>query len=300
MPEFKLPDNPLSNSDLEKSYWITTHKLLFKKIFIALLIALDLFLILSSSYNLINYYTVELKEYQQVMGNFALETIDFAGIKEANKPLKLIVEEVKILENGKNLGEDTYDLVAKIYNPNKQLKSSFSYKFYYGTTELAEHSNFILPEEVKYVADYGEIFEKKQKEARFLITSSGFKRISTHEIENPGKFVKNRINFITDNVKFNEIETQNDYYKITFDLINKTIYNYWEMGLTTLIYNNSELIGINYITLKQFKSGEAKPIDINWYKNLPASIKISTIPEIDVFDKDIYMDFQGNQTGLIP
>lgn len=297
MPQnsFQSPYHPLSDQELEKSYWFITHKIFIKRLGYSLFIGIDLILIVFSAYKMINYYSTESKEYSQAMQDFYIPAINHEATK-LNQPANLEIDDVKILNSGQTTDGKKYDLIAKIYNPNDNFRIDFAYQFIFNGNKLPERSSFILPKETKVITAYS--LAENPSTAKVMITKASMQRISAKEISNPPEFVKNHLNFSLKNAEIKSLNTPKDLYKVSFDLSNETIYNYWDINLTILLYNGAEIIGINEISLEKFLSGETRPVEINWYEFLPSNIKVSIIPEIDIFNPEVYMDFQGTQEGL--
>lgn len=300
MPDYKIPTSELSDKALERGYWILAHKIFLKRLGYSLFILFDLFLILFLAYKIINYYSTEATNYEEMLNEFYGDNLNYENVNTLIKPKDLQAGAVKILESGKKDKEKGYDLIAEIYNPNENFRIDFDYHFIAGEKTQEMQHGFILPKEKKIIAFFSSGIADKYQKTEAVLDNVKFKRISPKEIIDPVSFIAERINFPFSNLELQKIEAPEDLYKIKFDLENETVYNYWSVFLTILLYQDSQIIGADKISAGSFKSGETKTLEINWYSYLPPSLKISVIPEIDVFNKDSYMEFEGMQKGLTP
>lgn len=295
--EYKSPLNPITDKDLERGYWFVTHKIFLKRLGYSFFILFNIILVSYNAYKIINFYTVEAEKHEREMQELFTMQTDYEPINKTSKASSPKIGPVKILPSGKSVDKGTYDLISELYNPNEKFKLKFDYQFICNGQSLIPKHAYILPGQKKIIADFG-LNISGNSSAQIKIIDLKYERISAHEVADPVSFINDRMIFEIKNVKMDEIGAAKDIYKIKFDLENKSAYNYWEMGLITLLYKGSDIAGINYITLEKFRSGEEKEIEVTWYDYLPSTIKVSVIPEIDVFDETVYMEFEGKQKGL--
>lgn len=309
MSNYKPPTSDLSDKDLERGYWLVTHKIFLKRLGYSLFILFDLFIILSFAYKITNYYTTEAANYDRMLNEFYEDNLNYEDINTIIKGSDLQISPVKILASGKKDEKNGYDLIAEIYNPNEDFRIDFNYHFIAGEKRQEIQSGFVLPKEKKVLAFFStEIADlpaqagqaNKYQQAEIVLDNIKFKRISPKEIKDPASFIAERINLTFKNFEMQKIEAKEELYKIKFDLKNQTVYNYWDVNLTILLYQDSQIIGIDKISAGSFKSNETKSLEINWYSYIPSAVKISIIPDIDVFNEDSYMEFEGMQKGLTP
>ncbi|MFH0854448.1 MAG: hypothetical protein V1891_03070 [bacterium] len=300
MIEYNFPLNPISNKDLERGYWFVTHKIFLKRLGYSFFILFNILIISFNAYKIINFYTVEAEKHEREMQELFSMHIDYEPIHKSNQPSPPQIGQIKILSSGRKNDKGTYDLIAQIYNPNEKFKIEFDYQFICNSQSLILKHTYVLPGQKKIIADFGLNLLNHNNNAQVKIINLQYERISAHEIADPISFINDRLIFEIKNVEMNKIEEAKNVYKISYDFENKSAYNYWDLGLTTLLYKDSEIVGIDYIALEKFQSGEKKEIELTWYEYLPTTIKVSIIPEADVFDKNIYMKFEGKQKGLAP
>ncbi|MFH1192260.1 MAG: hypothetical protein V1655_02175 [bacterium] len=298
MPDYKLPTSELSDKDLERGYWFLTHKIFLKRLGYSLFIMFDLFLVLSFAYKITNYYSTEASDYEKMLNEFYDDNLNYENINAVIKGKDLQIGSVQIIPSGKKDEGNAYDLIAEIYNPNEDFRIDFNCHFAAGEKTQEMQSGFILPKEKKVLAFFSAGQAGEIQKSEIILDDIKFKKISPKEIIDPVLFIAERINFPFENLEMEKIESAEDLYKIKFDLKNETNYNYWDVDLTILLYQDSQIIGIDKISAGSFKSGEIKPLEINWYSYLSPNVKISILPEIDVFNKDSYMEFEGMQKGL--
>lgn len=296
--KFQSPYDPLSDKELERGYWFVTHKVFLSRLAYTIFILFDLSLILFSAYKLINYYTSEKVEYENFLAENS-EKLNYTYINETLKPRDLRIGAVKILDSGRH-AEKSYNLMAEIYNPNDKFRIDFDYQFIYNGSPLAEYHAFLLPGQKNIIADFSPELKDKAANAEVILKNVNFNRISPKEYPHPMDFIAERMNLKIKNVELIPLNIKQDVSKIKFDLANETVYNYWEINLSILLYQGENIIGADKITLTKIESGETRSVEINRYEYLTPSIKVSVIPEVDVFNPEAFMKFEGSQKGLVP
>lgn len=293
-------ENSLNDEDLKTGYWIVTHKIFFKRLGYSFFILFNSFLIIFSGYKIINHFGNGAKIHNKYMDEFFSAQPNYELLHQQRKPGDLIVNKTLVLKNGQNSQADTYDLAAEIYNPSKKHITHFTYQFILNDMPLDEQRSYLLPGETKIIAEYARKIQNKTKNIQIALKNQSFQNVSNKKTANPINFIQERVNFIAKDVKVASLSKNNDFYKISFDITNETPYNYWEVNLTTSLFKQKNIIGINHIVLEKFRAGEVRTIDVNWYDYLPSSTQISITPEVNVFNPNSYMGFEGEQSGLIP
>ncbi len=77
--------------------------------------------------------------------------------------------------------------------------------------------------------------------------------------------------------------------RVSFTVRNTTAYSYWEPSFTILLMRGGSVAGVTRTTLTRLKSGDERSVAVNWFGSLPAVTKVEVIPEVNLFDPDVYM-----------
>ncbi|MFC1612786.1 hypothetical protein ACFL23_00450 [Patescibacteria group bacterium] len=295
--DFKSPYHELSDDKLNRGYWFVSHKIFLKRLTYFILFFLFFVLILFNIYRLINYYTTGQKKYEYELQKLYSQQMDYERLNKIRAPQNIRMGEIKIINSGKEIDDKNYNLIANIENPNKKFKITFDYQFTASGKPLNKYSSFILPGQKKILFDFKSNVRGAES-IKIILDNLKYNRISPEISKDPVSFTNEHLIFDVQDVNLTQIETKNSFSKITFNLTNNTAYNYWEPGINVILYKNKTIIGVDYILLKELRSGETIPLSVNWYNQLPSTIKLSVIPNIDIFNPNGYIDFTGEQEGI--
>lgn len=260
-----------TDKELKFSYWYVTHKLLLRKVLMALL-GLVCFLIwfyliwqlvfFGVYYNIENYQIKKL-----VFGdNLALSTINQLqpSSLQISDPVSLIGE------GGRN------DYFAEISNNNNNWLAIFDYTFDGNNEKSILHQGFALPLEKKYLMALG---------LEGPVSELNISNIKWQRVYNPKETYEERYRFKIENDNFISSSKTGDPSILAFDITNESAFNYWQVGVSTFLYSGGNVASVNYIILEQLKAGEKRHVQINWSNKLPRISNIEILPEINVFDE---------------
>lgn len=289
MPEDLLPHDNLSERQLKIGYWYVTHKNTLKRIGIILLIILDIIFLGYGIYGFTKLFYIEQAGYDKMIMDLTKE--NQAAITHAyfekNKPENIIIGNVSII----NAGQNKYDLAVKVKNPNSiWLIESLDYYFIYDGVQTGVKKSFIFTNEEKYLIFLALSSPNRITNAMVVISNVKWKRD-----KNFADFYKNRVMFTISNIDYKRQDelngsSKNSVSQAYFTAINNSAYNYWQVGFAVLLKRGMDVVGINYIYLDQFKSGDEKNVTVSWFEALPMSVnKVEIVPEVNILDEGIYM-----------
>jgi len=201
---------------------------------------------------------------------------------------------VKILRST----DGKYDLIAEIQNPNQKWWAEFDYYFLVGGKEYGHDTGFILPGEVKYLMALAQEFRGKPTVAKLVIKDISWSRINQHKITNWPDFRDSHLNIVVEDIKFTPASQSNLSEKVSlnqlqFSAINKTAYNYWDVGFIILLYSGPNIVNVNKYSISDFMSGEKRQIQASWSGKIGRVDSVEVIPEINIMDDDIYIKYEG-------
>lgn len=275
----------VSNFKLKASYWYVSHKLQLKKLLIAFLILLGVGFYSYSIYQAIMILFVQEQNFRQDMANLSENLIDYPYFHEVNKP-----HDVQILKFDIVRSRDShYDVVAYVKNPNsKWIASRVSFQLIVGGVVVAEKVGFIYPNEEKYFA----IFDQEvslQGSPILKIAKVDWRRYRQFE-----EFAEPRLKFDVSDIEFKPsidsgIRGELPVSILNFKITNNSAYSYWQVGTYMVLSSSQRVVGANYISLDQFKSGESRDVEMRWYESLSSVNKIEVLPEVEILSDASYM-----------
>lgn len=268
---------------LEIAYFIAAHKDLFKRLGFFLLIILNLGLYLYSVYNFINYF-LNNKKQEAVIQEMTATTPNYKEYRTRVGPQPLIVLSQSAIPSG----EGRYDFVAQVKNPNEHwLAREVNYSFL-GLDDKNPVTDFILPKEETFLLFLGKNVRTSPSQAQiyffdikwqrvgepFEIQDSDFK-ISEARFVSPQEHKISRLSLVPA--------------RVAFKARNNTVYDYWDAGFKIVLFQGAKIIGVNFASLSQFRSGEQRDLEVIWLEDIfrPTEIKIE--PKIDYLNLENYM-----------
>lgn len=284
-----MPDNQQPANDLQTAYWFTTHRLFLRRLLFIFLIGFITITFLYTFWQLIVLYLIQYNSYQQMLLELPLDLVNYQGFNEEDKPRDLVVLSTTVLGGTQN----RYDMLVNVSNANPKWYTEFDYQFLSDGLKSQPHHAFILPGEQKYLVDLGVESAKAVRQPIFNITNQKWKKVLNFKETQADKF-----KFKIDNIGFTsagltEISGKVPISKTTFNITNQSAYNFWSVGVYVVLYTGTRIVGVNYITLDKFQSLETRPVEINWFDSLGNVTKTDIVPEVDILDPSVYMEFQG-------
>jgi hypothetical protein len=280
----------ISHRELNFGLWIAKNKKNFIISVIVILILLSAGFFLYSGYHY-SYYLLEGKEYDEKLANDLSQYDSSLMEYRMSNPMESL--EIKSVQSFKT--DDKMDLVSEIHNPNGSYYARFEYCFIAGETELLCDSEFIFPLETKYLIALALDNNMAQK-AELRFTNVSWSRIDAHKYPDWSKYYSEHLNFETKDIRFrparqNLLSDKMSLDVLEFNIKNKTAYNYWELPLNILLYNNSKIVGVHKHKLSEFLSGTERSVRLVWSGSIVQSDEIKITPRLNILDPDIYIKY---------
>lgn len=276
-----------TEKQLKLSFWLVKNRPLFKKIGLGLFIAVDAIFLLYGLYGFVDYLLItgprEAREIASMTEdlNYSYSSLN---IKLGAKPLDI---KSTILLRGK----ETYDALSFIKNRNENWLARFKYQFAVDSQMTELRNGFILPGEGKFITDLGLSLGRGVKHASVLIDDLRWSRISTRDIPDYEDWSSSRLNFEVSETDFSPAVglDQGSVSRASFIVKNLTAFSYWQVGFRVILYRGATIVGVNYITIPQFKSGEIRDAEVTWFEPIGQVSRVDVAPEVDIFDAEVYM-----------
>ena len=84
--------------------------------------------------------------------------------------------------------------------------------------------------------------------------------------------------------------------RVSFVVTNNTAYSYYDPAFFILLKRGPSVVGVNRTTLSSLDSGETREVAVNWFGTLPSVGSVEVVPEINLFDLDVYKPLAGETT----
>jgi len=285
MPEAPLTPENLTEQQLKFGYWFVTHKLLLKRIAIAVLLAIDAALIGFGGYGLVNIYLLQADADRR----FEEELVSVgqsSAAHQRNLVRPLEVGGTQVLAAGAK-----YDFVASVRNPNPRHEAVFTYRFAAGDEATEPQTGFAFPGEERVVVSLGAVLATRPAGAELVLTEVSWRRVDRHEVPDHERFVAEHLNFEITQVNYDPSFEVNGKFigKTTFNVRNNTGFGYHRVRMVVYMYRGPALAGVNAITLSDFRPGETRMSEVSWVEPLPAISSVRVVPEVDIFDDGVYL-----------
>ena len=85
--------------------------------------------------------------------------------------------------------------------------------------------------------------------------------------------------------------------KIHFDVLNGSVYNFWEPKFIVLLTRSNVLIGAIPVVIDGLNNGEKKSEDINVFQALPSGITLEIVPDVNILDPEVFKGFEQGLTN---
>ncbi|MBU1871000.1 MAG: hypothetical protein ABH818_01840 [Patescibacteria group bacterium] len=190
------------------------------------------------------------------------------------------------------------DFVVQIKNVNPKIWARFDYYFLIGTQKTKKQSGFIFPNEIKYFLALAQESLTDSTNAQLVIENLKWQRINSHKISDWPSYYNAHLNITSTDAKFisasqSELSQELSLNQLSCYTNNKTVFNYWKVDYSILLFSNNTVIHVNKYTLMDFMSGQTRLIELSLLGNIKHVDKVEVIPEINIMDDDIYIKYKG-------
>ncbi len=285
MPTYLSNTNNMDNiseRQLGRAYWLVTHKLLIKDIFIVFLIIFVVFFISLNLYLLILNLGIYRVAYQQSLNSLITTRQDLIDYKQVALPQALKVNQLSSYPSTKG-----FDIVASVSNPNKTWYATFDYQFQMGDKYSIKRSGFIMPAESKYFVALAVETGNKANQLVFsnvkwvkeINYTSLYQEIYNLEIKDISYIPPQQLG-VGDKVTIS---------RVVFTALNKSAYNYRDLAFLIFVKAGDKIVGVNQISSGSIYSNQSKILSASFFQSLPVIGGVSVIPEINILDNNSFI-----------
>ena len=275
---------PLDPKDLERSYFLLTHKDSIKKIFLLILGVFILAIYLIFVLNFIPFVKAgSLNNLAQSIG----QSYNWSTFHASRQPQPLRNSSPQFF----SLGGGNYNLLSIVENPNQDWAiSSLDYKFVINGQELPVQKAFLNRGQSR-------LFTKMSHREDKGISSLEIKieNIKWYRAENDIPEIAweiNEVNFQPASRQTVEGRTFDIPARVTWQARNLSLYNFWEVDWQIVLMAGDRAVGFNELKSRDFMSLEKKELEIVWLYDLPRVSTVEIYPILNSLDFSNFKNLQ--------
>lgn len=285
---YQDPTGEFSNRTFEAGEWFVRNKLKLKKIFVTILLTWSIISVGGGFIYWGYYFSTGYWNDKKMMVQQIAEIEDYESKHIMYGPKDLLFDDFNIYET---IREGGYDFVVDVKNPNDQWLATVQYKFTYADGETPTSTTIILPGAERPLVYLGQDRSFYPNQAKLEIVDISWKKIDPHKIFDTATFIASRQAFSFGNIEY---RIASDFQgvpnnSVIFDIRNDSSYSYWEADYYVELYSSSGPVGVTFLRIDKFRTGETRNIDIRSYVNNLNVENIKIYPIVNVFDEEIYI-----------
>jgi hypothetical protein len=175
---------------------------------------------------------------------------------------------------------------------------SFDYSFEFGGEKTNVKTDFLLPEQKKYVLYLNVPTTKTISTAELKMENVKWKKIPDYKnfFEKFNQFEFQNVTLLSS--KKSGLSEKGAVANIRFDILNKTPYSFWEPKFVVLLSQRGSLIGVSQVALADLKTGEKRTESFNLFQELSDSTQIEVVPDINILDPAVFKSFDNSSGEL--
>jgi len=274
---------PISPAELERGYFLVSHRLLIKKIIFILTILVLVILYGVLIFKTINYFR------GSSFSNSALQlqqsTFDWASYHSQRAPQDLSLATPEFT----SLGDRRYNITALVENLNEDWAvKSLDYYFVSQGEATPTRQAFINPGEQRLLA-----LTAYQSDAAIRNPELVISNIEWYRIDDSFPKINIEISNITFQAASRETidgVTTELPARVSWQAYNDSIYNFWEVDWQIVLYNGDKLVAINELKSRDFLALEHRDLETVWLARLPRVTRAIIFPLINKLSSDIFKD----------
>lgn len=293
-----MPNNiydNLSDDELKASYWYVTHRILLRKIGLGTLMVVSVGLLIFGIVSLINFYSEGQRNIDLISSEVGENRLNADLLAEVNKPKDLTFSETQVIR-----GKDgAVNFVTEVFNPNVQWTVQvLSYYYMIGEDQTEIQTDFVLPGQQKYLLQFNYPSNTTALNAKIVVDDIKWQKIADYEL-----LAERMLDFEFENAKVlpagsSGLSDETNISVVNFDVLNKTSYSYWEPRFVVLLTRGEQIVAVTDVYLDGLATGEVKSESINLFQNLPSSVSLRILPDINILDPDVFMGFSNGSGEL--
>jgi len=192
-----------------------------------------------------------------------------------------------------------YDFLVNAANPNQNFAVNIEYHFSSNGQSFGYGKDFLLPKQAKYIMSLGEDLNFFPQGVSLVLDKISWLRVNPHQYGNWENYFKEHLSDLTvSDINFssantgNELSEKIDMNNLSFQVTNKTPYNYYETFFIIILRGRGGVVGVNKYTLNNLSSETTQTINLTIPNSFNQVASIEVIPDVNILDKKNYKKFQ--------
>ncbi len=283
IPKYEDPTQEFTSKELKWSFWYVRNKALLYRLTLILLVVINFGFLAFGGWKW-GVYLWGIEDYRRLERNLTA-SINYTGIHPHFGAQAVQVLNTQVFSSGEN----KFNVVAEMVNPNKQFLVKFNYYFVVNDKKTSAQAGFLLPGETRPVAELG-LTDGLGATPSIVLENIKYERINNRLTPDPLSWQAYRLNFqVSDFVFLKSLAQEgNNADAIQFKLTNGSPYSYVVPDFYVALLQNDQMVGILPLHLDSINSLETKSIDL---RSLLPGLSVSAIsvyPLINVYDQGVY------------
>lgn len=207
----------------------------------------------------------------------------------ANRPQDVSVSTVDVFQGT----DDRLDFLVEASNANTEWWATFTYRFNVNGELTPKRSGFILPGQTRYLGEFG--YAPRAAGARggvLVVDEVRWHRLEPVQVgDDYNAWIERRDQFRADDVQFNigQLSGSRRLSRTSFTLVNPSAYGFWQIQLYVVLKRGGTPVAATAVTLDRIAPGEARPVNIDWFENLPGVTATEVMPILNFLDESAYI-----------
>lgn len=283
IPKYEDPTQEFTSKELKWSFWYVRNKALLYRLSLILLIVINFGFLAFGGWKW-GVYLWGIQDNRNLERNLTA-SINYVGIHSHFGAQAVQVLNTQVFSGGEN----KFNVVSELVNPNKQFLVKFNYYFVFNDKKTSMQAGFLLPGETRPVAELG-LTDGVGATPTIVLENIKYQRINNRLTPDPMGWQSYRLNFqVSDFVFLKSLAQEgNNVDAIQFKLTNGSPYSYVASDFYVALLQNDQMVGILPLHLDSINSLETKNIDL---RSLLPGLNVSAIsvyPLINVYDQSVY------------
>ena len=284
----------VSLKKLETGLWFIEHKVIFKKVFIIILLIISSISWTYSLYGFAYYLFFGMQQDQQLVNEMAASPgVDHEYIVRI-APKNLLTDSAQVLSSSE---QDKYDFLAQISNTNNKHWARFNYYFIADGKPGKKETSYIFPNETKYLISLANKFDSMPVDSQLKIEDFIWQKLPGN-ITDWQSYKDQHLNIEISDIKYSAARASGLSEKVglgqlEFNVSNLSAYNYFRIDFVTLFYSQGNIVEVNLYNMSDFNSGEKKMFQASFIDQSGRIDKIVPIPQVNILDSQSFIKFQG-------
>ena len=287
LSQYQGGEDELSYKQLRFTTWYVRHKIVLRKLLIAVLILWSAATLGYSTFQWGNYFIFGLFEDRDLAARQVNEIENYSRIQPLYGARPLTIKRPRVF----TINEGKYDFFSEAVNPNDRWIARILYKFVYAGGETESKTSLVLPRQLQILSALGQEASVFPSSARLVIERIAWEKVDAHEIADVEEYINIRQDFSVGGIEFISRTTgaaPSD--RLQFTVTNNSAYGYWNPVFTAVFLNRGDIVGVRNITTDQLAEGQSASFDLRFHGPLITITDVDVVPLVNVFDDSVYME----------